>query len=71
MALFGYVRVSGSEQNFALQEHVLHAAGCDAVLVEKANGTSRFGRTEFETLLSLLRRSDVSSRRGLIARRAA
>lgn len=40
MALYGYARVSSSDQNFALQEQALRAAGCDVVRAEKASGTS-------------------------------
>jgi|GEM_PF-2664180 len=59
MALYGYARVSSSDQDFALQEQALRAARCDVVRAEKASGTSRTGRTELETLLDFLRRGDT------------
>ena len=59
MALYGYARVSSSDQDFALQEQALRAAGCDVVRSEKASGTSRTGRTELATLLDFLRRGDT------------
>jgi len=57
MALYGYARVSSSDQDFALQEQALRAAGCEVVRSEKASGTSRVGRAELETLLSWRRYS--------------
>lgn len=59
MALYGYARVSSSDQDFALQEQELRAAGCEIIRSEKASGTSRLGRTELETLLNFLRRGDT------------
>jgi DNA invertase Pin-like site-specific DNA recombinase len=59
MALYGYARVSSSDQDFALQEQALRAAGCEIVRAEKASGTSRAGRTELATLLDFLRRGDT------------
>lgn len=59
MALYGYARVSSSDQDFALQEQALRAAGCDVVRAEKVSGTSRVGRTELQTLLDFLRRGDT------------
>ena len=59
MALFGYARVSSSDQDFALQVQALRAAGRELIRSEKASGTSRVGRTELETLLNFLRRGDT------------
>lgn len=59
MAFYGYSRVSSSDQDYALQEQALRAAGCDVVRAEKASGTSRAGRTELATLLDFLRRGDT------------
>ena len=59
MAFYGYARVSSSDQDFALQEQALRAAGCEIIRSEKASGTSRVGRTELETLLNFLRRGDT------------
>ena len=59
MALYGYARVSTSDQDLTLQELTLRAAGCDVVRAEKATGTSRAGRTELELLMDFLRRGDT------------
>lgn len=37
MALYGYARVSSSDQDSALQEQALRAAGYDVVRAEKAS----------------------------------
>jgi len=59
MALYGYARVSSSDQDFVLQEKALRAAGCDVVRAEKVSGASRNGRLELQTLLDFLRRGDT------------
>ena len=59
MALYGYARVSNTDQDFALQEQALRAVGCDVVRAETASGTSRTGRPELETLLEFLRPGDT------------
>lgn len=59
MALYGYARVSTIDQDLTLQEHALHAAGCDIVRAEKITGTRRTGRTELELLLAFLRPGDT------------
>ena len=59
MALYGYARVSSSDQDFTLQEQALRAAGCEVIRAEKASGTSRTGRTELQVLLDFLRRGDT------------
>jgi DNA invertase Pin-like site-specific DNA recombinase len=59
MALYGYARVSTSDQDYALQEKALRAAGCEVVRAEKVTGTSRKGRTELQVLLDFLRRGDT------------
>jgi DNA invertase Pin-like site-specific DNA recombinase len=59
MALYGYARVSSSDQDFFLQEKTLRDAGCDVVRAEKRSGASRVGRTELETLLDFLRPGDT------------
>ncbi len=48
MALYGYARVSTSDQDFVLQEKTLREAGCDVVRAEKKSGASRVGRTELK-----------------------
>jgi DNA invertase Pin-like site-specific DNA recombinase len=58
-ATYGYARVSSTDQDLAIQEAALRAAGCTVIRAEKVSGTSRTGRTELETLLAFLRRGDV------------
>ena len=55
MTLYGYGRVSTSDQDFTLQEHALRAAGCEVGRARKVSGTSREGRTELQVLLDFLR----------------
>jgi DNA invertase Pin-like site-specific DNA recombinase len=59
MALYGYARVSTSDQDFSLQEQALRAAGCDVIRAEKVSGSTRTGRTELQLLLDFLRRGDT------------
>jgi DNA invertase Pin-like site-specific DNA recombinase len=59
MALYGYARVSTSDQDYTLQEQALRAAGCDVIRAEKVTGTSMAGRTELQVLLDFLRRGDT------------
>src|SRR2546423_14974062 len=59
MALYGYARVSSTDQDTTIQEEALQRAGCEVVRVEKASGTTRNGRPELETLLAFLRKGDV------------
>lgn len=59
MALYGYARVSTAEQNCALQEQALRAAGCTVVRTETGSGTRRAGRTELALLLEFLRPGDT------------
>jgi DNA invertase Pin-like site-specific DNA recombinase len=58
-ALYGYARVSSTDQDLTLQRSALKAAGCTVVRAEKASGTSRKGRSELETLMDFLRPSDT------------
>lgn len=59
MALYGYARVSTTDQDLSIQQDALRAAGCDVIRAEKASGTSRQGRVELDTLLSFLRPGDT------------
>lgn len=59
MACYGYARVSSIDQDYALQEKALRAAGCEIVRSEKASGTKRNGRTELELLLEFLHDGDT------------
>jgi DNA invertase Pin-like site-specific DNA recombinase len=56
--LYGYARVSTTDQDLGLQEAALKAAGCTVIRSEKKTGTSRNGRTELETLIAFLRPGD-------------
>lgn len=55
--VFGYARVSTSDQNLSLQLDALTKAGCDQVFQEKMSGRYR-DRPELDRLLSMLRRGD-------------
>jgi len=59
MAIYGYVRVSTTDQDLSIQVEKLTAAGCTVVREEKVSGTSRNGRNELETLLAFLRPGDT------------
>jgi DNA invertase Pin-like site-specific DNA recombinase len=59
MAIYGYARVSSADQDYALQEQALRAAGCAVIRAEKASGTVRAGRSELELLLEFLRPGDT------------
>ena len=59
MALYGYARVSTTDQDVSLQEAALSAAGCAIIRTEKKSGTSRKGRTELDVLLDFLRSGDT------------
>lgn len=57
--LYGYARVSTSDQDTVIQEEALKAAGAEVVRAEKVSGTSRKGRSELETLIQFMRSGDV------------
>lgn len=59
MALYGYARVSTTEQDLSVQEAALRAAGCDIIRTEKRSASSRLGRTELDTLLDFVRQGDT------------
>ena len=48
------MHVLSIDQDYALQEKALRAAGCEIVRAEKASGAKRNGRTELELLLEFL-----------------
>ena len=58
-AIYGYARVSTTDQDLSLQEAALKAAGCTIIRAEKVTGTTRQGRTELETLLAFMRPGDT------------
>ena len=53
--LYGYARVSSTDQSLTVQEDALKAAGCQTVRSEKVTGTTRKGRTELAILLDFIR----------------
>jgi DNA invertase Pin-like site-specific DNA recombinase len=59
MAIYGYARVSSSDQDVSAQREALKAAGCEIIREEKVSGTSRQGREELRTLLEFLREGDT------------
>ncbi|TCP85008.1 DNA invertase Pin-like site-specific DNA recombinase [Sphingomonas sp. PP-CE-1A-559] len=59
MTLFGYARVSISEQDLGIQETALQAAGCQTIRSEKKSGSERGARTELQVLLDFLRKGDT------------
>jgi len=59
MTTIGYARVSTSDQDCAIQEAALKAAGCDVVRSEKRSGTTVKGRDELATVLDFLRPGDT------------
>jgi DNA invertase Pin-like site-specific DNA recombinase len=59
MTMFGYARVSTSDQDLTTQLEALKATGCDPIRHEKRSGTSRAGRTELDTLIAFLRPGDT------------
>ena len=59
MALLGYARVSTTDQDTAVQEAALRAAGCETIRTEKASGTTTAGRTELRTLIDFARKGDT------------
>src|SRR5262245_16811062 len=56
--LFGYARVSTTDQDLALQREALEGVGVNTIFEEKASGTKRDGRTELQKVLSVLGEGD-------------
>ncbi len=59
MTIYGYARVSTTDQDLAIQVEALRLAGCELIREEKRSGTSMEGRQELETLLAFIRPGDV------------
>lgn len=57
--LFGYARVSTTEQDLSIQEDALRAAGCTIIRAEKKSGTSTLGRDALQTMVEFADRGDV------------
>ena len=59
MTVYGYARVSSTDQNLEIQIAALNAAGCTKIRSEKVSGTSTNGRQELKTLLEFVDAGDV------------
>jgi len=59
MRLYGYARVSSTDQDCALQIKALEDAGCCIVLSEKRSGTTTEGRDQLELALGLVQAGDA------------
>ena len=59
MALYGYARVSTTEQDLTIQLEALKTAGCDIIRSEKRSGTMIQGRPELQNLLEFVREGDT------------
>ena len=59
MAVYGYARVSSTDQDLGIQEAALQAAGCEVIRAEKRSGTTTEGRTELATLMAFARKGDT------------
>jgi len=57
--VYGYARVSTTDQDLSIQNASLEAAGCITIFAEKKSGTRRDGRTELEVLLECVREGDT------------
>jgi DNA invertase Pin-like site-specific DNA recombinase len=57
--MYGYARVSTTDQDLTLQVEALKTAGCAVVRSEKVTGTTRSGRSELETVLDFIREGDT------------
>src|SRR4029079_19787085 len=58
MPRYGYARVSSTDQDCALQEARLCAAGCKVIRAERVSGTSRDGRGELARIMDFLHAGD-------------
>lgn len=57
--MFGYGRVSSGDQDLAIQEAALRAAGCDIIRSEKRSGTTTKGRDALSTLIEFANEGDT------------
>ncbi len=58
MTVYGYARVSTTDQDLTVQMEALRAAGCDIIRSEKKSGTTTEGREELAKLLEFLEPGD-------------
>jgi DNA invertase Pin-like site-specific DNA recombinase len=59
MAIYGYARVSTTDQDTAIQVEALTGAGCTVVRQENVSGASREGRGELDLLMQFIRPGDT------------
>ena len=57
--IIGYARVSTEDQDCAIQEEALRAAGATIIRSEHKSGTSTKGRSELATVLDFVREGDT------------
>ena len=57
--IYGYARVSTTDQDLTVQVEKLKAAGCVTIRSEKVSGSSTKGRAELTTLLEFIRDGDT------------
>ncbi|WP_373413676.1 recombinase family protein [Ensifer aridi] len=57
--IFGYCRVSTTDQDLTIQETALRAAGATIIRSEKKSGTTTNGRDELATLIEFARAGDT------------
>ncbi|WP_279446994.1 recombinase family protein, partial [Enterococcus faecalis] len=58
LAIYGYSRVSTSNQDYKTQIRKLEEAGAEKIFSEKYTGTKKEGRKELEELLSIVKAED-------------
>ena len=58
LAIYGYSRVSTSNQDYKTQIRKLEGAGAEKIFSEKYTGTKKEGRKELEELLSIVKAGD-------------
>ncbi|MDP6486270.1 MAG: recombinase family protein [Alphaproteobacteria bacterium] len=56
--IYGYARVSTTEQDLTIQQEALKSFGCEIIRSEKVSGTSVQGRDELNNLLDFIRDGD-------------
>ncbi|WP_105436499.1 recombinase family protein [Neorhizobium tomejilense] len=57
--IYGYARVSTTDQDLSIQETALRAAGATIIRSEKKSGTTTEGRDELATLIEFARKGDT------------
>jgi DNA invertase Pin-like site-specific DNA recombinase len=59
VTIWGYARASSADQDTAIQEAALKAAGAHKVFAEKRSGTTRAGRDQLDLMLSVISAGDI------------